>query len=105
VFHGIEFEHKTPVELDDNLHGDTLDILEHNRWFKVEERGKRPADPLMADEAKARAAGALAFRDGKPFSIPPRVRHHPNGEAWAAGYRREKAAGDLALDALNATAA
>jgi hypothetical protein len=105
VFHGIEFEHRVPVELDDHLHADTLDILENNRFFKVEDRGKRPTDPLMADEAKARAAGALAFKDGKPFSIPARFRYHPNGEAWAAGYRREKAAGDLALDALNATAA
>ena len=105
VFHGIEFEHRVPVELDDHLHADTLDILENNRFFKVEDRGKRPTDPLMADEAKARAAGAMAFKDGKQLSIPPRLRYHPNGEAWAAGYRQAKAAGDLALDALNAAAA
>jgi hypothetical protein len=105
TFHGIEFEHKVPVELDDNLHADTLDILEQNRWFKVEERGKRPADPLMTDPAKARAAGAQACKDGQPLSIPARLRYHPHGELWSAGYKQVKAAGDLALDALNAATA
>ena len=105
TFHGIEFEHKVPVELDDNLHADALDILEHNRFFRVEDRGKRPTDPLMTDPAKARAAGMQAYKDGKQLSIPARLRYHPSGEIWAAGYRQAKASADLALDALNATAA
>src|SRR6516164_9997507 len=90
AFHGIEFEHKVPVTLDDNLHADTLDILEQNRFFKVEDRGKRQADPLISEPAKAREAGARAFRDGKPFSIPVRLRYNHAGEIWAAGYRHDR---------------
>jgi len=66
AFHGIEFEHKVPVTLDDNLHADTLDILEQNRFFKVEDRGKRQADPLISEPAKAREASEMGSHSLSP---------------------------------------
>lgn len=107
AFQGIPFKDGVPVELDDSnpAHRDIIDTLDGNKWFKIErakaEETKRKAEIEAAAENpdRYRAAGAQAFKDGKPLSIPPRWRKTSAGEAWAAGYKLEKARMDAARDA------
>ena len=103
-FHGVQFRDGHPVELndDDPRHAAIIDTLDGNPWFTVK-RDKAAEAKIEAeanpDPDRYREAGAQAFRDGKPFSIPPRWRKRPAGELWAAGYRQAKAKEDAATDA------
>lgn len=103
-FMGVKFRDGIPVPLEDNQYADLLDTLDGNRFFQIEREEppvEEAGEPEADDMSRYREAGAQAYRDGKELSIPPRWRKGKSGEAWAAGFKREKAKIEAVRDATN----
>ena len=99
VFHGVAFEHKEPVEVDELKQAPLVRLAERNPFFEVAGKGDR-------EPSRAYGRGADAAASGKERSIPVAYRGKPDGAQWLAGFddrarelAEEEAAGQAATDA------
>jgi hypothetical protein len=79
VFHGVEFEHREPVEVDELEQATLIRLAEGNPFFEVTEQGD-------SEPAKAYASGAEAGAAGKERSAPTALDGKPDATHWLAGY-------------------
>ncbi len=95
VFHGVDFEHKEPVEVDDIKQATLIRLAEANRFFEVTEKGD-------SEPNKAYGRGAEAAVAGRDRNVPQSFRGKPDGIHWLAGFddkARELAAGEASREA------
>jgi hypothetical protein len=79
VFHGVEFEHKDPVEVDEIKQARLIRLADANPFFEVTEKGD--SEPNKAYGRGVDAAGA-----GKERSVPPAYRGKADANHWLAGF-------------------
>jgi hypothetical protein len=77
VFHGVEFEHKDPVEVDELKHATLIRLADANPFFEVTEKGD-------SEPNKAYGRGAQAAASGMQRSVPQGYRGKPDGQHWLA---------------------
>jgi hypothetical protein len=79
AFHGIDFEHKEPVEVDELRHATLIRMAEANPFFEVTEKGD-------SEPNKAYGRGADAAAAGRDRNVPHAYRGKPDATHWLAGF-------------------
>lgn len=105
-FHGVEFSHLVPVEIDEEQHAALLEDCRRHPWFAVEGDAANGKTVLPVEEratfvspeeveefaaadeatlAKARKAGAQAYQEARDRKPPARFKD-AQMLAWEQGY-------------------
>jgi hypothetical protein len=97
TFHGVDFEHKVPVEIEDELkHATLIRQAMSNPWFEV--TGQK-GEPVAAFEN-----GEQAAVEGKARHVPKSLTEPTDQAQYLSGYDRRRRAIEEAREARKALA-